>query len=81
MNTQVIIRLESGLKKTAGDIAKSEGKNISELVRELLVNYVKSRNLSGYIDGLWNRIGNRLKEKGTNVSDIDTIIRKVRLEK
>ncbi len=38
MATQMIIRVEPGLKDKIRQLAKSEGKNLSELVRELLRN-------------------------------------------
>jgi predicted HicB family RNase H-like nuclease len=44
MTTQMIVRVEPGLKNEVAQLAKAEGKNLSELVRELLVKYTKERN-------------------------------------
>ena len=60
MSTQMIIRVEPDLKKEVSRLAKAEGKNLSELVRELLVKYTKERDMSVYIDDLWERIGQKL---------------------
>ena len=81
MNTQMIIRIDSELKKKAGNLARAEGKNISEIVRELLEHYVKNRNIGEYIDGLWERIGIKVKKQGITVSDIDSFINQARSKK
>ena len=39
MATQMIIRVESSLKKKVSQLAKAEGKNLSQIVRELLEKY------------------------------------------
>ena len=41
MATQMIIRVEPSLKNKVSKLAKAEGKNLSELVRELLEKYTK----------------------------------------
>ena len=79
MSTQMIVRVDSTLKSKASQLAKAEGKSLSELVRELLVNYTRERDMSAYIDGLWDRIGQRFAQKGILKKDIDTAIRQVRL--
>ncbi|HHE38756.1 MAG TPA: CopG family transcriptional regulator [Candidatus Cloacimonetes bacterium] len=81
MTTQMIIRIESELKNKVSLLAQSEGKKLSSLVRELLESYVKERDISAYIDDLWNRIGDNLKYKKITQDDIKTAIRKVRAEK
>ena len=81
MTTQVIVRIDPELKDKASDLAKAEGKNISEIVRELLEDYVRNRNISEYIDGLWKRIGITMKKQGNTLSDIDSIISQVRAKK
>lgn len=81
MSTQMIVRIDPELKEKAGNLAKAEGRNISEVVRELLENYVKDRDISEYIDGLWERIGIKIKEQGISVSDIDSVISQVRTGK
>jgi predicted DNA-binding protein len=81
MANQIIIRIDPELKKKASHLAKTEGKNLSEVIRELLEDYIKTRDISAYIDDLWNRIGEKMKEKGYTENDIDSIIREVRRDK
>lgn len=81
MTTQMIIRIEEDLKTKASQLAKAEGKNVSVIVRELLENYVKDRDMSSYVDGLWDRIGAKIKKKGTKPGDINRAIRKARHKK
>jgi len=66
MTTQMIIRLDPGLKDKASKLAKKEGKSLSELVRELLEKYTKERDMGTYIDDLWDRIGKIPNLKMTN---------------
>ena len=81
MTTQMIVRIDPTLKNKVSDFAKAEGKNISEIVRELLESYVKNRDIGSYIDDLWSRIGTKIKNKGFGSDDIDSIIQKIRAEK
>jgi len=78
MVTQMIIRVEANLKKKVSQLAKAEGKNLSELVRELLVNYTKERDMSAYIDNLWDRIEKNLTQKNISKIDIDKAIKQAR---
>ena len=57
MTTQMIVRIDPELKNKVNSLAKAEGKSISEVVRELLEEYVKDRDIGLYIDDLWQRIG------------------------
>ncbi len=78
MTTQMIIRLDPGLKDKASKLAKKEGKSLSELVRELLEKYTKERDMGTYIDDLWDRIGKKLSENNVTGYDIDKAIKEVR---
>jgi len=78
MSTQMIVRVDSSLKSKASQLAKAEGKSLSELVRELLVNYTRERDVGPYIDGLWDRIGKGFAQNGVREKDIDKAIRQVR---
>ncbi len=77
MATQMIIRVEPSLKDKASRLAKSEGKNLSELVRELLEKYTKERDMGAYIDNLWTKIGRNLS-KNMSESDVENAIKQVR---
>lgn len=78
MATQMIVRIDAELKNKVSRIALSEGKNVSVIVRELLENYIKDRDISSYIDDLWMRTGTKLKAQGVTLNDIDSAIKDVR---
>jgi predicted DNA-binding protein len=80
MATQMIIRVEPTLKNKVSQLAKAEGKNLSELVRELLVKYTKERDMSTYIDNLWDRIGQNFSQNNISKNDIEKVIKQVRSE-
>ena len=79
MATQMIIRVEPNLKDKVSRLAKSEGKNLSELVRELLEKYTKERDMGAYIDNLWDKIGRNLSKNNISKSDIENMIKQTRL--
>jgi hypothetical protein len=74
----MIIRIEPELKNRVSALAKSEGKTTSEVVRDLLADYVRSRDIGGYIDDLWHRIGLKLSSAGVGPADVHRVIREVR---
>ena len=80
MATQMIIRVEPGLKNKVSQLARAEGKNLSELVRELLLKYTKERDMSAHMDDLWERIGRNFSEKNVSETDIENAIKQVRLK-
>ena len=45
MTTQMIVRVNPDLKNKVNTLAKAEGKSVSEVVRELLEDYVKNRDM------------------------------------
>lgn len=78
MATQMIIRIEPNLKNKVSQLAKAEGKNLSELVRELLEKYTKERDMSAHIDSLWDRIGFKLSQNNMSEANIEEAIKQVR---
>jgi len=72
------MRCTPELKAKVNNLAKSEGKNISEVVRELLEDYIKNRDIGLYIDDLWKRIGAKLESRGFGPKDINRMIQEVR---
>jgi len=78
--TQMIVRIDPALKERVSKLARAEGKSLSGLVRELLERYARERDISSYIDDLWNRIGARLAQNGVSISDIERVIAEVRSE-
>ena len=60
----MILRLDPELKRRIDRLARAEGKSTSEVVRGLLEQYVRERDISSHIDDLWGRIGGKLKRRG-----------------
>lgn len=78
MSTQMIVRVDPDLKDKVNSLAKAEGKSVSEVVRELLEEYVRNRDISLYIDDLWERIGGKLTSRGVGPEEIQQVIQEVR---
>lgn len=74
----MIIRLSSETKAKLSRLAKAEGKTVSLVIRELIQNYIQERDIESYINDLWGRTGNKLKNKGVEIADIETAIRRTR---
>ncbi len=53
MMSQMIIRIDDSLKNNVSMLAKSEGKTTSEIVRNLLAEFVREHDSSSYIENLW----------------------------
>ena len=81
MTTQMIVRINPELKNKVHSLAKAEGKSVSEVVRELLEDYVKNRDISLYIDDLWQRIGDKLVSRKVGSKEIKRAIQEVRAQK
>ena len=81
MATQMIVRIDQNLKDKISRLAQSEGKNLSELVRELLEKYTKERDMSTYIDELWGSISKNLSKNNISESDVENAMKNVRSNK
>ena len=81
MTTQMIVRINPELKNKVNNLAKAEGKSVSEVVRELLEDYVKNRDIGLYIDDLWQRIGDKLTSRKVGPQEIQRAIQEVRAKK
>jgi len=81
MSSQLIIRIDENLKNKVSRFAMAEGKNASQVVREMLEKYVSDRDITGHIDGLWDRIGRRLSDKGIGQDDVAKAIEDARKNK
>ena len=77
----MIVRINPELKNKVNNLAKAEGKSVSEVVRELLEDYVKNRDIGLYIDDLWQRIGDRLTSRKVGPQEIRRAIQEVRAKK
>ena len=81
MTTQMIVRINPELKNKVNNLAKAEGKSLSEVVRALLEDYVKNRDIGLYIDDLWQRIGDKLISSKIKPQEIQRAIQEVRTRK
>ena len=81
MTTQMIVRIDDDLKKHFNKLAQSEGKNSSQVVRELIESYIQEHDIGSYIDVLWDRVGEKLTEKGVSTAKIKKAIRETRAGK
>ena len=81
MANQMIVRIDPDLKDKVRNLAKAEGKSVSEVVRELLEEYVRNRDIGLYVDDLWERIGSKLTSRGIGLEDVQRVIREVRARK
>jgi len=70
MTVQMLIRIDPELKEKIQQLARYEGKTTSGMVREIIEDYVKERDIGTYVDDLWRRIGKKLRSKGKKQSDI-----------
>jgi predicted DNA-binding protein len=59
--TQLLILIDEDTKKKVRRLARLEGKTTSTVVRELLAEYIREKDIVSYIDGLWDRIGVRMR--------------------
>jgi len=78
MDTQMIVRIDPSLKERLSRLARAEGKTTSQMVRELISDYVKERDIGAYIDGLWDRIGAKLARRGVRQGDVAKAISETR---
>ena len=78
MATQMIIRIEPELKDKVGRLARAEGKSTSEVVRELLEEYARNRDMEGYVDELLDRIGAKLLTRGATPAKLTRTLHEVR---
>ena len=81
MSKQMIIRLDDDTKNKMAKFAKAEGKNTSQVVRELIAQYLQERDIGAYVDDLWQRTGKKLKGKGVGPQSIQSAIKQVREER
>jgi hypothetical protein len=74
----MIVRIDPKIKERFNKLVRVEGKTSSQMVRELIENYLKERDIGTYVDDLWGRIGGKLRLKGVRQRDIDKAIKEVR---
>jgi predicted DNA-binding protein len=74
----MIVRINAEVKDRSNELAEGEGGTVSQMVRELIGNYIKERDISAYVDDLWSRIGRKLKSRGVRQKDIGRAIKGAR---
>lgn len=62
-------------------LAQAEGKNTSQVVRELIEDYVQNRDMVAYIDDLWKRVGKKLQARKVGSREIERAIQDSRASK
>lgn len=81
MTTQMILRLDLNTKTKLTKLAQAEGKNTSQVVRELIEDYIQDRDMGSYIAGLWDGIGKKLKARNVGDKEIEQAIHDTRSSK
>ncbi len=81
MTTQLLVKVEDSLKEMLAKLARAEGKNSSQVVRELIETYVRDRDIGAYVDALWGRVGGGMKARKLKPADVPRAIRAVRRRK
>jgi hypothetical protein len=77
----MMVRIDPKIKERIEKLARLEGKTTSQMVRELITEHLKERDIGTYIDDLWNRIGTQLKSRGVKPVDIDRAVKAARTHK
>lgn len=78
MQTQMIVRIDAEIKNKLNSLARVERKTTSQVVRELIEEHIKERDISSYIDELWDKVGVKLKANGVTQEKIRKTIKEVR---
>jgi predicted DNA-binding protein len=78
---QLLIRVDPELKRKLAKLATREGKTSTQVVRDLIEDYVKKRDVASYIDALWERIGQGLKSAGAGPEDVAKAVSETRKSK
>ncbi len=78
VTTHMIIRIDSEMKNRLNKLARVEGKTTSQMVRELIEDHIREKDIGTYIDNLWDGIGRKLRSKGIKQRDIHRAIKESR---
>lgn len=78
MTVQMIIRINPEIKKKLTKLSRLEGKSTSQIVREIIEEYINEHDIAQYIDDLWNRINEKFRVKGVKRTDIVRAIKEAR---
>ena len=75
MGDQILIRMDPALKEQLARIAKMEGRTSSEIIRALVEDYLRQRDVGAYVDALWEKFGKDFKARKLTARDITAAIK------
>ena len=75
MGDQILIRMDPVLKEQLARAAKMEGKTSSEVVRTLVEDYLRQRDVGAYVDSLWSKFAKDFKSRKLSAKDITSAIK------
>lgn len=78
MAPRMTIRIDPEIKDSFGKLVRAEGKIASQVLRELIEDYIKERDIRTYINDLWNRIKAKLRSKDLKQRGINRVIKEAR---
>jgi len=78
MTSQMIVRINPEKREKLNRLSKAEGKSTSEIIRELIDDFIKERDIGSYIDDLWQRSSQTMSRKGHSLKDIQEAINESR---
>ena len=81
MATQMIVRIDPATKTRFDQLARAEGKNSSQVVRELMATYLVEHDLGSAVDAIWDRMGAEMKAAGAGPGSVNRAIRDTRRAK
>jgi len=81
MAEQLLIRVDPELKRKLNKFATMEGKTSTQVVRDLIEDYIRRRDVGAYVGDLWDRVGQYLKSAGVGPGAVAGAVREVRKSK
>jgi predicted DNA-binding protein len=78
MTTQMIIRIDQRQRQKLNQLSRAEGKATSQVVRELIDDFIKGHDIGNYIDDLWSRIGKTFTNQGYTAKNVQRFVREYR---
>jgi hypothetical protein len=75
MGDQILIRMDPALKEQLAKVAKMEGKTSSEVIRALVEDYLRQRDVGAYVNSLWDRLGKDFKARKLTARDVTAAVK------
>ncbi len=75
MGDQILVRMDPALKEQLARVAKMEGKTSSQVIRALVEDYLRQRDVGAYVDSLWEKFGKDFKARKLTAEDIPAAIK------